>query len=90
MGNSSSSGSGPISVAEVLRLIAQEEAEARAALPVHNGSAPGESEIAGALSALGVEKGEASVEGEKGVVWVRVRERDGQGRHVRSHQVMSW
>lgn len=73
MGNSSSSGSSSISVAEVLRLIAQEEAESRADSPLHDGPAPSEAEVPSALSALGVDMGEASGPGEGSVA----RQREG-------------
>lgn len=77
MGNSSSSGgSSTVSVADLLQLIAQEEAESRAQAPVHDGPAPGESELSGELSALGVEMGEASVAGEACRVLVCARQRE--------------
>lgn len=70
MGNSSSSGSSPVSATDLLQLIAQEEAETGATAPVCDGPAPNESEVSSQLSSLGVEMGEASVPG-------TVKKRDG-------------
>lgn len=66
MGNTSStsSGSSTVSVADLLEVVKQQEAESRAAAAVHDGPAPSESELSSELSTLGVEMGEASVPGE--------------------------
>lgn len=62
--SSSNSGSSSVSVADLLEVVAQQEKESRVAAPVHDGPAPGESELPSELLALGVEMGEASVPGE--------------------------
>lgn len=54
-----------ITAAEVLQLVAREEAQRRIRLPVvpADQPIPGEGELSSRLSALGVDIGEASVEG---------------------------
>eukprot|EP00752_Nemacystus_decipiens_P011548 g10254.t1 len=94
MGNSSSSsGSSSISVADVLALVSQEEADARAAAPVHDGPAPSESELPSKLSALGVEMGEASIP-DAIRCWRYVAEQDFWRNHYNSHpnkkRVKAW